>query len=79
MREARSLGYGGGASGTVFTITTAGTEEVLHEFGRGSDKGEYPYASLIDVNGTLYGTTAGGGAHTGCHFGGCGTVFALTP
>jgi hypothetical protein len=45
---------------------------VLHSFGGGSD-GQDPYANLIDVNGTLYGTTAMGGAY--CHSndtGGCG-------
>ena len=55
----------GGASdgGTVFQITASGAESVLHSFGpegSGPD-GSYPYAGLIDVNGTLYGTTNGGG------------------
>ena len=61
-------------SGTVFSVTPDGTEQVLHSFGSGSD-GVSPHASLIDVNGTLYGTTflGGGGAF------GLGTVFALKP
>ncbi|MGB8908924.1 MAG: choice-of-anchor tandem repeat GloVer-containing protein [Candidatus Cybelea sp.] len=70
----------GGAygDGTVFSISPYGVEEkVLHSFGSGSD-GAYPFGGLIDVNGTLYGTTAGGGTHTGCFYGGCGTVFALS-
>jgi uncharacterized repeat protein (TIGR03803 family) len=68
--------YGGGAygtldsGGTVFSVSTGGTEQVLHSFGSGSD-GSEPYASLIDVNGTLYGTTYYGGTYGG------GTVFAL--
>jgi uncharacterized repeat protein (TIGR03803 family) len=45
--------------------------DVLFSFD-GSDGAE-PAASLIDVNGTLYGTTQDGGTHTG------GTVFALSP
>jgi uncharacterized repeat protein (TIGR03803 family) len=45
---------------------------VLHSFGSGTD-GSEPEAGLIDVNGTLYGTT-----HTGGSYGG-GTVFALDP
>lgn len=52
---------------------------VLHSFGGGTD-GKDPYANLINVNGTLYGTTAMGGAH--CHSnssGGCGTVFSISP
>ena len=46
--------------GTVFSITTSGTEHVLHGFGRihdGKHDGESPQASLIDMGGTLYGTT----------------------
>jgi uncharacterized repeat protein (TIGR03803 family) len=67
--------YSCGASarcGTVFSITTGGTERVLHSFGKGHD-GMNPFAGLIDVGGTLYGTTAAGGAHNN------GTVFTLTP
>src|SRR5579871_1685623 len=68
----------GGASGygTVFKITTAGKESVLHSF-TGSGDGAYPYGGLIDVKGTLYGTTlsAGGSA---CYSNGCGTVFKIT-
>jgi uncharacterized repeat protein (TIGR03803 family) len=65
--------------GTVFSITTDGTEKVLHSFGKGTD-GSYP-ASLIAVNGTLYGTTSGGGSYSQCQidgFQGCGTVFSIT-
>ena len=51
---------------------TIGTENVLHSFGNGTD-GWGPYASLINVNGTLYGTTRYGGAN------GDGTVFSITP
>jgi|HubBroStandDraft_5_1064220.scaffolds.fasta_scaffold01199_6 uncharacterized repeat protein (TIGR03803 family) len=58
--------------GTVFSITTGGTEQVLHSFGNSGD-GYYPYASLINVNGTLYGTTSSGGTH------GMGTIYAITP
>ncbi|MGA8098512.1 MAG: choice-of-anchor tandem repeat GloVer-containing protein [Candidatus Cybelea sp.] len=53
---------GANGDGTVFSITADGDEHVLHSFGplSGSD-GVYPAAALIDVNGTLYGTTADGG------------------
>jgi uncharacterized repeat protein (TIGR03803 family) len=67
-----SNGGGGSDSGTVFAVTTQGSESVLHRFGQGSD-GKDPSAGLLNVNGTLYGTTASGGAY------GDGTVFALTP
>ncbi len=62
--------------GTVFELTpTAGggwTEQVLWNFGSGTD-GAGPYASLIfDAAGNLYGTTWAGGVY------GAGTVFELT-
>jgi uncharacterized repeat protein (TIGR03803 family) len=44
---------------------------VLHNF-KGIPDGEYPYAGLINVNGTLYGTTYFGGAYDD------GTVFSIT-
>src|SRR5579871_4674408 len=49
---------------------------VLYSFKGGSRDGENPFAGLINVNGTLYGTTAGGGAY--CASTGCGTVFSIT-
>jgi uncharacterized repeat protein (TIGR03803 family) len=76
---------GGGALGygTVFKITPSGTETVLHSFGIDSryhiSNGSVPLAGLINVNGTLYGTTVHGGAHS-CDTGyySCGTVFSIT-
>jgi uncharacterized repeat protein (TIGR03803 family) len=59
--------------GTVFSITTAGSEKVLHSFDIISGDGAIPSAALLDVNKTLYGTTAQGGQHS------CGTVFTLKP
>jgi uncharacterized repeat protein (TIGR03803 family) len=61
--------------GTVFKINPVGMETVLHVFAGGSD-GAYPFSNLIDVNGTLYGTTSGGGTSAKCS-GGCGTVFSI--
>jgi uncharacterized repeat protein (TIGR03803 family) len=76
---------GGGSSacgeygcGTVYSITLRRVETVLYRFAGGSD-GSHPGATLVNVNGTLYGTTAlGGGSSSKCSEG-CGTVFALTP
>jgi uncharacterized repeat protein (TIGR03803 family) len=69
---------GGGMyhGGVAFSVSAAGTsEQKLYDFGNGSD-GATPYASLINVNGTLYGTTsAGGGGGTST---GCGTVFSMS-
>jgi uncharacterized repeat protein (TIGR03803 family) len=81
--------YGGGATGpgcasngcgTVFKVTLTGVESVLHSFQGGSD-GANPNAGLVNVGGTLYGTTTQGGDGTGvgCAEGGCGTVFKVTP
>jgi uncharacterized repeat protein (TIGR03803 family) len=63
--------------GTVYELTPnprgGWTENVLHNFGVGSD-GAHPYDGLIfDAAGNLYGTTNGGGAY------GWGTVFEITP
>jgi uncharacterized repeat protein (TIGR03803 family) len=68
----------GGTSnnGTVFSATTS-AEKVLYSFAGGSD-GTEPFAGLIDVKGTVYGTTGYGGSR-GCDKAGCGTVFAFTP
>jgi len=73
-----------GGCGVVFKLarpTAAGqkwTETVLHAF-RGGVDGSTPLSALIfDAKGALYGTTAQGGGSTQC-FGGCGTVFKMTP
>jgi uncharacterized repeat protein (TIGR03803 family) len=72
--------YGGGKGGlcpvgdgcgTVFSVTTSGTETVLYEF-LGPPDGGGPNGSLLDVNGMLYGTTVGGGTDQR------GTVFSVT-
>jgi uncharacterized repeat protein (TIGR03803 family) len=60
-----------GGCGIVYSVTVNGSEKVLHIFG-GSNDGRSPYAGLIDVDGTLYGTTSDGGANLE------GTVFAIT-
>jgi uncharacterized repeat protein (TIGR03803 family) len=61
--------------GTVYSITTEGVETVLYAF-RGGYSGEGPTSALVDVNGTLYGTTGGG---TGCYPSGCGMVYKIQP
>jgi uncharacterized repeat protein (TIGR03803 family) len=64
--------------GTVFSITTAGAEKVVYRF-KGLDDAGAPSAGLINLDGTLYGTSSLGGG-TGCANGyGCGTVFSVTP
>jgi uncharacterized repeat protein (TIGR03803 family) len=67
--------YGGvpnGTCGTVYAVNpVTGAERVLHSFG-GAGDGENPFAALLDVAGTLYGTTDLGGANEYC-----GTVFSI--
>ena len=71
--------YGGSGDRTVFCWIGCGT--VLHHaVGRGnrrhsfyaSGDGELPEAGLLNVNGTLYGTTSRGGARE------YGSVFSIT-
>ena len=78
--------FEGGAhsTGTVFSVTLAGVENVIHSFGGGSDgslpNSLYTAGSAVRVHGDsgersdvkIYGTTQSGGAH------GSGTVFAIT-
>jgi uncharacterized repeat protein (TIGR03803 family) len=64
---------GTNSGGTVFKLTPAGAETVLHSFGAGTD-GELPYAPLVQgSDGNFYGTTTKGGTDN------IGTVFKITP
>lgn len=45
---------------------------IIHPFGRSAGDGMRPAADLIDVKGTLYGTTMSGGSNN------AGTVFSIT-
>ena len=75
--------YGGDiyGCGTVFSFDPkSGVETVLHSFLYGAADGTFPYAGVIEVDHTLYGTTFAGGpgncfAQQGAT--GCGTVFSL--
>ena len=62
----------GGASGdgTVFEVSTSGTERVLYNC-KGAPDVQDPWAGLIEVNGTLYYTTIYGGTSN------AGTVFEV--
>jgi uncharacterized repeat protein (TIGR03803 family) len=69
-------GDNGRGCGTVFSVTTSGTERVLYSFKGGSD-GSNPFGGLVKVKGMLYGTTEDGGG-SGCNSYGCGTVFEVS-
>lgn len=68
-----SYGSGSGSGeGTVFSITTGGKERVVHSFG-GAGDGRVPWSErLVNVSGTLYGTTSKGGGTCDC-----GTIFSI--
>jgi uncharacterized repeat protein (TIGR03803 family) len=65
----------GGGAGTVFKMTPGGTLTTLHKFcaRHNCADGSGPYAGLdLATNGTLYGTTAGGGSNS------AGTTFKIS-
>jgi uncharacterized repeat protein (TIGR03803 family) len=70
--------YGGagkdGSPGTVFKVSPGGAESVVYSFNGPKADGAGPEASLLDVNGELYGTTLSGGAYAAY-----GTVFRVDP
>ncbi|HVR47306.1 MAG TPA: choice-of-anchor tandem repeat GloVer-containing protein [Candidatus Binatia bacterium] len=68
-------GCGGAGCGTVYSVTTGGSESVLYSFKGGSD-GQRAYAPVTEVDGKLYGATLEGGQ--GCGSTGCGTIFSMT-
>lgn len=70
--------YGGSGCGcgTVFVISARGAEKMLYSFTGACGSGSNPEASLIDVNGTLCGTTTRG-VTVSCDT--RGTIYSITP
>ena len=62
--------------GAVFSSSLTGTETVLYSFGGTAARGCQPWAGLVDLNGTLYGTSIGGSSPP-CV--GNGTLFSVNP
>lgn len=62
----------GRGCGTIFKLTSGGSERLLYVFSGGKD-GSSPNGLTADDLGTLYGTTMSGGSH------GFGTVFRVSP
>jgi hypothetical protein len=63
------------------TVTASGemTETPLYDF-KDSPDGAHPDGPLVfDRAGNIYGITQGGGTGTDCIYGGCGTVYELSP
>lgn len=59
--------YAGGQydAGTIFSITSGGTEQVFYNFEGSGRYGGNPLGGVTLVNGKLYGTTPGGGNYDG--------------
>ena len=77
-----TLNGGSTGNGTVFRLSRKGSGWVLtplYSFQGGTD-GAYPYARVVfGPDGSLYGTTGGGGYYVGdCASSGCGTVYKLS-
>ncbi|MGA8764060.1 MAG: choice-of-anchor tandem repeat GloVer-containing protein [Candidatus Sulfotelmatobacter sp.] len=72
-RDGGSIDCNGTTGGTLFELSSSGTETVLHDFGQGVPCGQdglVPQGAVaMDSSGNLYGTTAGGGP------GDCGAVW----
>jgi uncharacterized repeat protein (TIGR03803 family) len=68
----------GGTSefGTVFSLTPGGVETVLHNFSGTGPDGGGPDGTLLNVDGTLYGTTGAGYNRNGAFN---GSLFSITP
>lgn len=68
--------YEGGQQGfgTLFSVTLGGRARVVHTFGTGSSDGTLPASPLTVLDGSLYGTTYGGGGS-----GSDGTVYRFRP
>lgn len=55
-------GNGIAKAGTIFEVSSTGTETVLHRFGADEKDGKFPNSGLVmDGKGNLYGTTTEGG------------------
>jgi len=64
--------------GTVFKLDTSGNLTTLYSFGGGSDGSDPEGPLALDAQGSIYGTTNGGGTVSPglCEYG-CGTVYKL--
>jgi len=67
--------YGGdNGDGTIYSVDIDGNNySVLYSFSGGVSDGSYPYASLVEYGGLLYGTTQTGGADDS------GVIYSINP
>jgi len=74
--------YQGDGCGTIFTITPGGALTTLYTFcaQNGHTDGDSPMGLIQAIDGYFYGTTENGGSPCYVYaYGGCGTVFKMTP
>jgi uncharacterized repeat protein (TIGR03803 family) len=68
---------GSSGCGVVFRVNAAGTERVLHDFGKHPGAGEDPSGGLLDIAGNFYGATFYGGIKNSTCSLGCGVVYRV--
>jgi len=76
-----AVGCGGIGCGAVFELLHGAKYKVLHDF-TGENDAATPEGNLVaDSDGNFFGTSYEGGSGTNCSsgFGGCGTVYKMTP
>ena len=80
------ISSGDTSCGTVFKLTTSGSEKILYRFQGGANDGANPRTALLAGKAggdkrprPLFGVTQFGGSTTACNKIGCGTAFELTP
>ena len=76
--------WGGNGVGTVYELTPSGggwTETVIYSPPDNGTNGSFPWSGVVfDKSGNLYGVCIEGGPASGiCTYGGCGTVYQLSP
>jgi len=72
-----TVGGGDYQAGVAFSMTKKGDETVLYNFSGGSAPGPAYTILAPDDAGNLYGSAGGGSSN--CGYGGCGTLFELSP
>jgi len=81
MKSAGSFGAAGvlcaGALASFVSAASAATESVVYSFQNDGKDGHFPAAPVIEVGGTIYGTTYFGG--TGGCLEGCGAIYSVDP
>jgi uncharacterized repeat protein (TIGR03803 family) len=68
---------GGSGAGVVYSISSTGSQKVLHTFAGAPNDGANPLSGVIHSKGVIYAATTSGGNGTRCT-GGCGVMYTLS-